>query len=123
MGYHHLLLKGNYMYEPLIRVPLIVKYPSQQQAGSICKALVNSTDCAPTLLQSAGCAVPQHMAGSDLLDLPLKSFHFKKYALTAFIKLIKILLELQFLFDVPSSADNLISPKKNVEKKDVAICI
>ena len=76
MGYHHLLLKGNYMYEPLIRVPLIVKYPSQQQAGSICNALVNSTDCAPTLLQSAGCAVPQHMAGSDLLDLPEREFTF-----------------------------------------------
>jgi len=76
MGYHHLLLKGNYMYDPLIRVPLIVKYPGQQQAGSVCNALVNSTDCAPTLLQSAGCAVPRHMAGSDLLDLPEREFTF-----------------------------------------------
>ena len=64
------------MYEPLIRVPLIVKYPGQQQAGSVCNALVNSTDCAPTLLQSAGCAVPRHMAGSDLLDLPEREFTF-----------------------------------------------
>lgn len=76
MGYHHLLLKGNHMYEPLIRVPLIVKYPGQEQAGSVCDALVNSIDCAPTLLQSAGCAVPQHMAGANLLDLPEREFIF-----------------------------------------------
>ena len=42
MGYHHLLLKGNHMYEPLIRVPLILKYPGQLQAGSVCDALVNT---------------------------------------------------------------------------------
>ncbi len=76
MGYHHLLLKGNHMYEPLIRVPLIVKYPGQELAGSVCEALCNSVDCAPTLLQSAGCAVPKHMAGSDLRALPEREYIF-----------------------------------------------
>ena len=27
LGFHHLLLKGNYMYDPLVKVPLIIKYP------------------------------------------------------------------------------------------------
>jgi arylsulfatase A-like enzyme len=27
MGYHHMMLKNNYIYDPVIKVPLIVKYP------------------------------------------------------------------------------------------------
>ena len=76
MGYHHLLLKGNYMYEPLIRVPLIVKYPKQLSAGTVSEALVNSVDLAPTLLQSAGCDIPKHMAGTDLRTLPERPYIF-----------------------------------------------
>ena len=66
MGYHHLLLKGNYMYESVIRVPLIVKYPGQTEAGLASDALVNSIDAAPTLLNVAGCEVPSAMVGADL---------------------------------------------------------
>lgn len=76
MGYHHLLLKGNHMYEPLIKVPLIVKYPLQAQAGSVCDALVNSVDCAPTLLRQAGCEVPASMAGIDLASAPERDYIF-----------------------------------------------
>jgi len=76
MGYHHLLLKGNHMYEPLIKVPLIIKYPGQMQAGSVCDALVNSVDCAPTLLKQAGCTVPTTMTGIDLAAAPQREFIF-----------------------------------------------
>ncbi len=76
MGYHHLLLKGNHMYEPLIKVPLIVKYPGQAQAGSVCDALVNSVDCAPTLIKQAGCQVPATMCGIDLASAPEREFIF-----------------------------------------------
>jgi arylsulfatase A-like enzyme len=76
MGYHHLLLKGNHMYEPLIRVPLIVKYPGQLQAGSVSDALVNTIDCAPTLLRQAGCDVPAVMPGLDLADAPQRPLVF-----------------------------------------------
>lgn len=68
MGYHHLLLKGNYMYEAVIRVPLIVKYPGQADAGTASDALVNTIDVGPTLLNVAGCDVPPAMMGSDLRD-------------------------------------------------------
>ena len=27
LGYHHLLLKGNHMYDPLVKVPLVIKWP------------------------------------------------------------------------------------------------
>ncbi len=76
MGYHHMLLKGNHMYEPLIRVPLIIKYPGQKQAGSVCDALVNTVDCAPTLLKQAACDVPATLPGLDLANGPQRKLVF-----------------------------------------------
>ncbi len=70
MGFHHLLLKGNYMYDPVIKVPLIVKLPGQTQHGHVSHALVNNVDIAPTLLSTAGCETPQTMQGLDLLANP-----------------------------------------------------
>ncbi len=66
MGFHHLLLKGNYMYDPLVKVPLIVKYANGAGAGSISEALVNNVDLAPTILAQAGCERGQFMRGLDL---------------------------------------------------------
>ncbi|MEM7030928.1 MAG: sulfatase-like hydrolase/transferase, partial [Chloroflexota bacterium] len=39
LGFHHLLLKGNYMYDPLAKVPLIIKYPNQRRAGEVSSEL------------------------------------------------------------------------------------
>jgi arylsulfatase A-like enzyme len=66
MGFHHLLLKGNHMYDPLIKVPLIVKYPGQERAGEESEALVSNVDIAPTLLSRVGAEVPRSMQGLDL---------------------------------------------------------
>jgi len=70
LGFHHLLLKGNYMYDPVVKVPLIVKYPkvgsTQPRAGEVSDELVNNVDVGPTLLQAAGCNVPDAMMGHDL---------------------------------------------------------
>ena len=68
LGFHHLLLKGNHMYDPLIKVPLIIKFPSQVRAGEVSDALVNSIDMAPTLIRQAGLEAPETMAGLDLGD-------------------------------------------------------
>lgn len=66
MGFHHLLLKGNYMYDPVIKVPLIIKYPNQAHAGSVSNDLVNTIDVGPTLLNIANCETPNTMIGADL---------------------------------------------------------
>ncbi|MBN1643088.1 MAG: sulfatase-like hydrolase/transferase [Anaerolineae bacterium] len=66
MGYHHMLLKGNHMYEPLVRVPLIVKYPGQQSIGTAATQLVSNVDLAPTLLACAGCEAPASVQGINL---------------------------------------------------------
>jgi arylsulfatase A-like enzyme len=68
LGFHHLLLKGNRMYDPLIKVPLIVKFPGQARAGEVSDELVNSLDVGPTLLGWAGCDAPKSWAGADLTD-------------------------------------------------------
>lgn len=68
LGFHHLLLKGNHMYDPLVKVPLVVKFPGQARAGDVSGELVNSLDVGPTLLRWAGCPAPQSWAGRDLTD-------------------------------------------------------
>ncbi|MGC9347743.1 MAG: sulfatase family protein [Anaerolineae bacterium] len=68
IGFHHLVLKGNYMYDPLVKVPLIIKYPGQARAGEVTDAMVNNIDVAPTLLATAGCSIPDTMEGRDLTD-------------------------------------------------------
>jgi len=67
MGFHHLLLKGNYMYDPVVKVPLIVKLPGQHGQGGVSEVLVSNLDVAPTLLQIAGCDIPASMQGHSLL--------------------------------------------------------
>lgn len=66
MGFHHMILKGNHMYDPLVRVPLVIKYPRQSCAGQVSDTLVSNVDVAPTLLSCAGIEAPRSMHGLDL---------------------------------------------------------
>jgi len=68
MGFHHMLLKGNYMYDPVVKVPLIVKWPANRHAGAVSQRLVNNIDLAPTLCRTADCKVPASMRGHALQD-------------------------------------------------------
>ncbi len=66
LGFHHLLLKGGWMYDPLVRVPLIVKFPRQRSAGQRRAGLASLLDIAPTVLAQAGVPGPPTMKGLDL---------------------------------------------------------
>jgi arylsulfatase A-like enzyme len=69
LGFHHMLLKGNHMYDPLTKVPLVIKLPGHGAgAGSASEALVNTIDIAPTILKNAGLPVPAAMKGQDLFN-------------------------------------------------------
>ncbi len=72
LGHHHLLLKGNYMYDPVSRVPLVVKHPGNRDAGSKSDAFVNLIDLAPTVLAAAGANVPDVMPGANLATPPVE---------------------------------------------------
>jgi arylsulfatase A-like enzyme len=66
MGFHHLVLKGNLGYDPLMKVPLIAKYPGGAGRGTVSDALVSAVDLAPTILRQAGCRPDEKMRGLDL---------------------------------------------------------
>ena len=66
LGFHHMILKGNHMYDPLVKVPLIVKHPGRAGAGGVSDALVSNVDLAPTILARCGCPRGEFMTGLDL---------------------------------------------------------
>jgi arylsulfatase len=68
LGFHHQLLKSGQMYDPLAKVPLIVKLPGNRLAGSVTDKLVSNIDVGPTVLRIAGCKIPPEMKGLDVTD-------------------------------------------------------
>ena len=69
LGDHQLVGKGCRFYECLVRVPLICSWPGHVREGSVCDALVELMDIAPTLLELAGVAAPERMQGRSLWPL------------------------------------------------------
>ncbi len=61
MGFHHLGLKGNYMYDPLVKIPLIIKYPNNVDAGCVNPYLVSLIDVTATIIDIAGATVPMNL--------------------------------------------------------------
>ena len=66
LGYHHMLLKGNHMYDPLVKVPLVIKWPGSRYAGQVAQRLVSNVDLASTLCRAAGLQPAAEMRGEDL---------------------------------------------------------
>ncbi|MBV7339272.1 sulfatase-like hydrolase/transferase [Chloroflexi bacterium TSY] len=69
LGDHGLIQKGCRFYEGLVRVPLIWSWPGHFQQNLQSNALVELTDCAPTLYALAGQAVPEWIQGRSLLPI------------------------------------------------------
>ena len=53
LGEHGLPFKGPFMYEPLIRIPMVISRPRPAQAGERAD-LVTQADLSPTLASLAG---------------------------------------------------------------------
>jgi len=68
MGYHHRILKGYRMLEPLVRVPLIIKYAGQNDLSDRDTRLVNNIDILPTLLVATELPESKGLPGLNLLD-------------------------------------------------------
>lgn len=66
LGEWHLIDK-RLMYEPSIRIPLMVRYPKLIKPGSFNDQMVLNLDIAPTVLDLAGLKVPPEMQGRSLL--------------------------------------------------------
>lgn len=68
LGEHHLYDK-RLMYEPSIRVPMMLRYPGVVKAGTRLDEMVLNLDIAPTLLDVAGLPIPGAMQGKSMLPL------------------------------------------------------
>ncbi|MEZ4679452.1 MAG: sulfatase-like hydrolase/transferase [Caldilineaceae bacterium] len=69
-GSHGMIDKHYVMYEELVRVPLIIRWPSQVAGGQTVDAFVSSEiDLAATICDCAACAIPTTFAGQSTLPL------------------------------------------------------
>jgi arylsulfatase A-like enzyme len=57
---------GRTLYEPLLRVPLVVKYPGGARAGSVVEYPVQLVDVMPTVVAVAGAHLPAEVEGAGL---------------------------------------------------------
>lgn len=68
LGDHGIYTKGSFFYEPLMRVPLIIKGPGIS-TGLVSDGLVELFDIAPTLLEVAGVEQPRGMQARSLVPI------------------------------------------------------
>lgn len=64
-GQHGLTKKGAFMYEDLVKVPMVVSCPSIIPQGKRSNSLQSLIDFAPTFLSFAGVDIPNCMTGND----------------------------------------------------------
>jgi len=66
LGEHHEDTHGIFLYDSTTHVPLIVKLPSEREAGKSVGAQVRTTDIMPTILGLLGVAAPANLDGDSL---------------------------------------------------------
>ncbi|UCH36106.1 MAG: sulfatase, partial [Armatimonadota bacterium] len=64
-GFEH----GHSMYDEVLRVPLLIKFPRGAHAGDRVRAQVGLIDVLPTVLDVAGVAIPDGVRGRSLVPL------------------------------------------------------
>jgi len=57
------------MYEPSIRVPMMIRYPKRIKPGTVNDSMVLNTDIAPTLLDLVGAPIPPAFQGRSMMPL------------------------------------------------------
>jgi len=62
LGEHDYMDK-RWIFQESLRMPLLLRYPAEVNAGSVSGSVVTNVDFAPTLLDYAGCATPPYMQG------------------------------------------------------------
>ncbi|MBT6283464.1 MAG: DUF4976 domain-containing protein, partial [Phycisphaerae bacterium] len=58
-----------FMYEPSLRIPLLISWPDVTDKGSHSDLLVQNLDLAPTLLEIAGVEIPERMQGQSMVPI------------------------------------------------------
>ena len=63
---HSINNKGAAMYDEIINIPLIVRFPGITTPGSISNQVVSHIDIAPTIMEAAGLPIPKLLEGKTL---------------------------------------------------------
>lgn len=86
-GDRRMIDKHYIMYDEVVRVPLVIRYPKLVRAGSSCDAMVtNMLDLVPTILELADLPVPENLHAVSLMPYLLGKAHPnpRQYALTTY---------------------------------------
>lgn len=65
---HRITNKGPVMYEEVIRIPLIVRWPDRAPAGAICSNLASHIDLTPTILAALEIPIPKAVQGHNMIE-------------------------------------------------------
>lgn len=70
LGFHHMLLKSNFLYDPLAKIPLIIKYPfgTGPVNTHVDRRLCENIDLSATILSVCGMKQPDSMCGRNFLE-------------------------------------------------------
>lgn len=69
-GSHGMIDKHCIMYDDVVRVPLMMRWPENIQAGTVCdEFVVNAVDAPATWCAAAGIDIPAFCSGQNLLDV------------------------------------------------------
>lgn len=82
-GAHRLPFKGPFMYDELLRVPLVISCPRRFGHPVVSDSMVSGVDLVPTLSRMAGIKWPSPLPGKDfslLFDNPQGIFHAAIFA-------------------------------------------
>jgi arylsulfatase A-like enzyme len=82
LGDHGIALKGNFHYDSLIKVPLIIRMPEKVKERRV-EGKVMSYDIMPSILELAGTAVPKRITAKSLMPLlEEKEYDFRECVMT-----------------------------------------
>ncbi|NKB68958.1 MAG: sulfatase-like hydrolase/transferase [Candidatus Latescibacteria bacterium] len=73
MGAHRLIEKGEFMYDEIYRIPMVVAHPNCQSPGSVNDDMVYLHEITSSILDIAGLEVPASFDGQSLLPAMLGS--------------------------------------------------
>lgn len=65
----HGLFNKMWMYDPSMRIPLLVRYPKEIEAGTVNNQLVSILDLGPTFLDYANTSLPKEFHGKSIRSL------------------------------------------------------
>ncbi|MFC1526938.1 sulfatase/phosphatase domain-containing protein, partial [Candidatus Latescibacterota bacterium] len=67
LGAHRLIEKGEFMYDEIYRIPMIVAHPECRRPGSVSDDFVYLHEVMPSVLDAAGLEVPGDLDGQSFL--------------------------------------------------------